>query len=70
MSDLRVASCWTGINKGVFVREGKESAGFGMESFGITFTGDTGEVESGGKDGMAGFVESCEKVLNEYKKKK
>lgn len=52
------------------MREGKESAGFGMESFGITFTGDTGEVESGGKDGMAGFVESCEKVLNEYKKKK
>ena len=52
------------------MREGKESAGFGMESFGITFTGDTGVVESGGKDGMTGFVESCEKVLAEYMNKK
>jgi len=37
-----------------------------MESFGRTLTGDTGVVESGGKDGMTGLVESCEKVLAEY----
>jgi hypothetical protein len=45
---------------------GKESAGCGMESFGITLTGDTGIVESGGIDGMTGLVESCEKELTEF----
>ncbi len=51
-------SCRTGTNNCVFVPEGTESALCGMESFGKTFNGVTGKVESGGKGGMAGLVES------------